>query len=117
MIGLLGVLLPAMAAAMDGPPLRPPPHKYPPSQARRWRYRRNKEPHVDRVPRKPRFRTRTSNPLIIHGNVEEMRTITPPPPHTGGVSEDEEPYEEGPDLYMESVKEDEDPEEDMNGID
>ena len=114
-IGLIGVLLPAMAAARDGPPLSPPPLKYPPSQARRWRYCRDKEPHVDRVPTRPRLKANVANHLIIHGNVEDMRAITPP--HVGEMDEDEEPYGEGHELGMENVDEDEDPEEDMNEID
>ena len=103
-----------MVVARDGPPLSPPPLKYPPSQARRWRYHRDKESHVDRVPTRPRLKTNAANPLIIHGNVEDMRAITPP--HVGEMDEDEEPGE-GHELGMENVDEDEDPEEDMNGID
>ena len=76
-VGLLGVLLPAMAASKDGPPHSSPPHKYLPSQARRWMYRCDEEPHAARVPRKPRLRTRRTNPLTIYGNVEEMCAITP----------------------------------------
>ena len=113
-IGLIGVLLPAMAAARDGPPLSPPAHKYPPGQARRWRYRRDKEPHVDRVPNRPRLKANAANPLVIHGNVEDMRAITPPPPDVGEYGENEGPDEEGPALEMD---EDDDPEEDMNDID
>ena len=103
-----------MAAARDRPPPSPPPHKYPPGQARRWRYRRDKEPHVDRVPTRPRLKANAANPLIIHENVEDMRAITPPPPDVGEYGENEGPDEEGPALEMD---EDEDPEEDMNDID
>lgn len=92
MIGLLGVLLPAMAATMDGPPLRPPVHKIPSGHAHRWKYHYDEEPHVARVPRKSRLRVRTSAPFNIHGNVEEMLEITPPPPHAEGEDEEVGPF-------------------------
>ncbi|XP_042045562.1 uncharacterized protein LOC121791802 [Salvia splendens] len=105
LVGLIKVLLPAMTAAFDGPPRNPPPHIYPPGQARMRKYRYDEEPHVSRAPKRRRLGMRVSPPPRIDREVDRMLEMTPPLLNVEGEDEDEEPLEEGEDPNEESVGE------------
>ncbi|XP_047943799.1 uncharacterized protein LOC125190519 [Salvia hispanica] len=111
-VGLIGVLLPAMSAAVDGPPLHPPMQKYSPGAARRMKYRDDEETHVARVPQRRTFRMRISAPRRIIREAKEMLTSIPSP--LSDEKEDEEmgPFERAESSNTESVGESEEPEED-----
>ncbi|XP_042005846.1 uncharacterized protein LOC121754574 [Salvia splendens] len=95
LVGLIEVLLPAMTAAFDGPPRAPPPHIYPPIQARMRRNRGYRWPYVSRIPKRMRLGMRVSAPLRIDREVDGMLGMTPPPVGAEEEGEEEDPNEEG----------------------
>ncbi|XP_042003889.1 uncharacterized protein LOC121752864 [Salvia splendens] len=106
LVGLIKVLLPAMTAAFDGPPRAPPPHIYPPIQARMRRNRCDREPHVSRVPKRMRLGMSVSAPLRIDREVDGMPGIVPPPV---GVEEEIEEEDREEDPEEEEPEEEKDP--------
>ena len=110
----MGVLLPAMSTAVDGPPLHPPTQKYSPGAARRMKYRDDEEPHVARVPRRRTLRMRVSAPRAIIRESGEMLTSIPSPLSDEKEDEGMGQFERGECSGAESVGESEEPEEDEN---
>ncbi|XP_047946043.1 uncharacterized protein LOC125192489 [Salvia hispanica] len=86
--GLMGVLLPALAASCDGPPRYPPPPIFPPGQARLQKYRYDMEPHISRAPKRARLGIRTSTPPRMGREIENMLMMAPS--HVSAEAEDEE---------------------------
>ena len=79
------------------------------------KYRDDEEPHVARVPRRRTLRMRTSAPLRIRREVEEMLTSIPSPLSDEKKDEEMGPSEKGESSNAESVGESEEPEEDEGG--